>query len=101
MYLLPTPRSVQGETLGPVRAAASSSSRSFLKVLLGMRWSEVIGVWWKSSEGATVADHHRFRQSNSVVISFFSFLFCFFLGVLVLSASAVEPQLYRVVAISI
>jgi hypothetical protein len=40
------------ETLGFVRAAASLSSHSFLKVLLGTRRFRVLGPWWISSVGA-------------------------------------------------
>lgn len=66
-----------------------------------MRRSEVLGVWWKSSVGATAVGHHRFRRSDSVVIIFFFFLFYFLLGVIVLSALAMDSQMYRLVAISI
>jgi hypothetical protein len=45
VYPFPTPLGVPGETLGLVRAAASSSSLSFLKVLLGTRRFDVLGTW--------------------------------------------------------
>ena len=45
----------------PCPVAASLSSRSFLKVLLGMRRFVVLGAWWNPSAGAAVASHLRFR----------------------------------------
>jgi hypothetical protein len=39
VYPFPTPLCVLGETLGLVRAAATPSSLSFLKVLLGIYFS--------------------------------------------------------------
>ena len=62
VYLFPIPRSVPGETLGPVRAAASSSSLSFLEVLLGMRRFRALGLWWDfAGEDVAVESHFRFR----------------------------------------
>jgi hypothetical protein len=49
VYPFPTPHCVPGETVGLVRAAAASSSFSFLKVLLGTRRFEVLEVWWEFS----------------------------------------------------
>jgi hypothetical protein len=51
VYPFPTPLCVPGETLGLVRTAASSSSLSFLKVLLGTRCFDVLGAWWEFSRG--------------------------------------------------
>jgi hypothetical protein len=51
VYPFPTPLCVPGETLGLVRATASSSSLSFLKVLLGTRCFDVLGAWWEFSVG--------------------------------------------------
>jgi hypothetical protein len=45
VYPFPTPLGVPGETLGLVRAAATSSLISFLKVLLGTRRFDVLGMW--------------------------------------------------------
>jgi hypothetical protein len=45
VYLFPTPLGVPGETLGLVRAAAVSSSLSFLRVFLGTRRFDVLGTW--------------------------------------------------------
>jgi hypothetical protein len=45
VYPFPTPLCVPGETLGLVRATTSSSSLSFLKVLLGTRCFDVLGAW--------------------------------------------------------
>ena len=51
-----------GETLGSVRAAASSSSLSFLEVLLDTGRFRVLGSWWEFvGEDAAVASHFRFR----------------------------------------
>ena len=50
-YLSPASLRVPGEILGFVRAAASSSSQSFLKVLLGSRRLDGIGAWWMFSGG--------------------------------------------------
>ena len=60
LYLSPTPLCVPGEILGLIRAVASSSPRSFLKVLLGTRRFDGIGVWWNSSVGAAVVGCYRF-----------------------------------------
>jgi hypothetical protein len=69
VYPFPTPLRIPGETLGSVQAATSSSSHPFLKVLLGMRRFEVLGVWWEFSEGRSGCD--------IIDITFFSFLFLF------------------------
>lgn len=60
-YLSSAPLRVPGEILGFVRAAASSSSQSFLKVLLGTRQFGGIGVWWNYPVGAVVAGYYSFR----------------------------------------
>ena len=74
VYPFPTPLRVPGEILGSVWAAASSSSHSFLKVVLGARQSGGTGAWWNSPEGAAVADHLRFRRSSVVDIFSLSFI---------------------------
>ena len=51
VYLLPTSHIVPGETLGPVRAAALSSSLSFVEVLLGTWRFGELGAWWDFSGG--------------------------------------------------
>jgi hypothetical protein len=50
-----------GETLGSIQAAASSSWHPFLEMLLGTRCFRVIGAWWKYPEGATAARYLRFH----------------------------------------
>ena len=47
VYPFPTPLRVPGEFLGSVRAAASASSLSFMKVLLGIRQVGGFGVRWE------------------------------------------------------
>jgi hypothetical protein len=42
---------IPGETLGSVWATVLSSSHPFVKVLLGTRRFEVLGVWWEISGG--------------------------------------------------
>ena len=75
---------------GTGRAAASSSSFTFLEVLLGTRRIGVLGARWNSPEGAAVPNHLRFRRSAFVgVFSFFPFLFGFFWAYRVLFAPAV------------
>jgi hypothetical protein len=73
VYLFSIPHCVPGETLGLVRAAAASSSFSFLKVLLGTRRFEVLGVWWNSPDGAAVAGCLCFVDLP--VLAFLSFFF--------------------------
>ena len=92
----PLPPRVPGETLGSVRAAASSSSHSFLKVLFGMWLVGVLGAWWNSPEGAAVAGHPRLVDLPLLALVSFSFLFLVFslLGAFVMFAPAVVSQLY-------
>ncbi|XBI24230.1 hypothetical protein VPH35_049351 [Triticum aestivum] len=61
VYLSLTPLRAPGEILGLVRAATSSSSRSFLKVLLDTRQFDGIGMRQNSSVGAVVARFYSFR----------------------------------------
>jgi hypothetical protein len=61
VYPFPTPLCVLGETLGLVRATASSSSLSFLKVLLGTRCFDVLGAWWEFSGGRSGGGSTLFR----------------------------------------
>ena len=51
-----------GETLGHVRAAASSASLSFLEVLFCTRWSGASGCSGLSLVGVAVAGHPRFVE---------------------------------------
>jgi hypothetical protein len=76
VYPFSTPLCVPGETLGLVRAAASSSSLSFLKVLLGIQYFDVLGAWWTSPEGAAVAGHLCFVDLP--VSAFISLFFPYF-----------------------
>jgi hypothetical protein len=76
VHLFPTPRSVPGETLGLVRAAASWSSLSFLEVLLGTRRFIVLGEWWEFSEGRSGCGSSSFssiRRCRYCFLFFFSF----------------------------
>ena len=76
-----------GETLGHVRAAASSTSHPLLEVLFGTRR---VGAWvcgGSISEGAAVAGHPRFRAAV-VGISFFFFVLSPSFGLVVLLARA-------------
>jgi hypothetical protein len=71
---IPTPLYIPGETLGTLRAAASSSSHPFLKVLLGIYAElDVLRAWWNSPKGAAIADHLRFHRPD--VLTLLSFLF--------------------------
>ena len=76
-YLSPASLRVPGEILGFVRAAASSSSHSFLKVLLGSRRLDGIGAWWMFPVGAAVAGCFSFRSSGAAGISFSCFSLVF------------------------
>jgi hypothetical protein len=80
VYPFPTPLCVPGETLGLVRAAAASSSFSFLKVLLGTRCFDVLGAWWEFSEGRSGGRRVIFvslicRCRHLFLLSFFLFFF--------------------------
>ena len=80
MYPSPTSFRVSGETLGHVRAAASSTSHPLLEVLLGTRR---VGAWvcgGSISEGAAVAGHPRFVELP--LLAFVSSSFSFGLDVL-------------------
>ena len=85
VYPFSTPLRVPREILESIRAAASLSSLSFLKLLLGTRQSSGTGAWWEFSREDAVAGHLRFRRSSVVVIVSLLFL----LGVLVLFVPAV------------
>ena len=84
MYPSPTSLRVPGETLGPVWAAASSASHSFLEVLLGTRR---IGASFGGlfPVGAAMADHPRFVELP--LLAFVSSSFSF--GLVVLLAPAI------------
>ena len=82
---------VPGETLGSVRATASSSLLSFLKVLLGTWCLRVLGAWRKSSEGAAVVCHPRLV--DQLLLALVS-LFVFFLGHFCVVSPSVVLQLY-------
>jgi hypothetical protein len=77
VYPFPTPLCVSGESIGLVRAAAASSSPSFLKVLLGTWRFSMLGAWWEFSEGRSGGGSSLFRRSTGVSICF-SFLSFFF-----------------------
>ena len=100
-YLSPASLRVPGEILGFVRAAASSSSQSFLKVLLGSRRLDGIGAWWMFPVGAAVAGCFSFRSFGAAGISFSCFSLVFLLGLIVLFAPTTNFLLYRMVAILI
>ena len=85
MYPSPTSFRVPGETLGHVRAAASSTSHPLLEVLLGTRW---VGAWvygGSISEGAAVAGHPRFVELPLLAFLSSSLFFFFSLGLLCFS----------------
>ena len=85
MYPSPTSFRVPGETLGHVRAAASSTSHPLLEVLLGTRR---IGTWvcgGSISEGAAVAGHPHFVELSLLAFLSSSLFFLFPLGLLCFS----------------
>ena len=85
MYPSPTSFRVPGETLGHVRAAASSTSHPLLEVLLGTRR---VGSWvcgGSISEGAAVAGHPRFVALPLLAFLSSSLFFLFPLGLLCFS----------------
>jgi hypothetical protein len=43
---------------------------SFLKVLLGIGHFEMLGVWWKKTEGAAIAGHHCLVTSPLLLFLF-------------------------------
>jgi hypothetical protein len=76
-YLLPTPHSVPGETLGLVRAAMLLSSLSFLEVFLGTRRFEVLGAWWKFFGGCSGYGSYLFSLIRRSWLFFSLFPFSF------------------------
>ena len=77
-----------GETLGHVRAAASSASLSFLEVLFCTRWSGASGCSGLCLMGVAVAGHPRSVELSLLAFASSSFSF----GLVVLFAPAI---LYR------
>ena len=83
------------------RAAASSSSITFLEVLLGTPRFGVLGAWWKFSEGRSSGESSPFSSIRHCRCFFFSFSFVFLLGLPCAVCPSSDLALYRLVSILI
>jgi hypothetical protein len=99
-FPFPLPFCISGETLGFVRAAASSSSHPFLKVLLWYaalrRAKLVVGIFRRAQRLRIIS---VFVDPTLSTLLSFLLLLLFLLGFVVLFAPAVVSILYRFVAI--
>jgi hypothetical protein len=92
----PQPSRISGETLGFVRAAASSSSHPFLKVLLwyaALRRAKIVVEFSGGRNGCGSSLFLSIRLCRHCFP--FIFFFCFLLGFVVLFGPAMISMLYR------